>query len=94
MILAEALFLGITGTVLGLGISYAFCLRLAHTGWDLSVFSASLRSFGAGSKIFPVLDASTYIKVLLIIPLVTVFGAVYPAAKAIRLQPVEAIRAA
>lgn len=94
MILIEAFLLGVSGTIMGIGISFAFCLHLAHTGWDLSVFSASLRSFGAGSKIFPILDASTYIKVLLIIPLVTVFGAVYPAAKAIRLQPVEAIRAA
>lgn len=93
MVLAEAFLLGIIGTAIGLGISYVSCLELARSGWDLSVFSASLRSFGAGSKIFPVFEPFTFIKAFVIIPLVTVLGAVYPAAKAIRLQPVEAIRA-
>lgn len=94
MIILEAFLLGVIGTVLGLGISFASYLELSRTGWDLSVFSASLRSFGAGSKIFPVVEPSTYLKLLIIIPLVTVLGAVFPTAKAVRLEPVEAIRAA
>lgn len=92
MILVEAFYLGILGTVVGLVIAYFTCLDLSRNGWDLSVFSESLRSFGSSSKIFPVLEAEDFIKALLIIPFVTVLGAVYPALKAIRLHPVEAIR--
>ncbi len=92
MILFEALILGIVGTVVGLAIAYFICMDLSRNGWDLSVFSESLRSFGSSSKIFPVLETADFIKTLLIIPFVTVVGAVYPALKAIRLHPVEAIR--
>ncbi len=79
MILVEAFFLGIVGTVVGLAIAYFICMDLSRNGWDLSVFSESLRSFGSGSKIFPVLETADFIKALLIIPFVTVIGAVYPA---------------
>lgn len=92
MILTEALFLGVFGTLIGLAVSYFSCMELARTGWDLSVFAASLRSFGSGSKIYLVMDYPTFFRVLFFVPIVTVIGAVYPASKAVHLQPVEAIR--
>jgi ABC-type lipoprotein release transport system permease subunit len=91
MILVEALLLGIVGTVAGLIAAYITCFDLSRNGWDLSVFSESLRSWGSSSTIFPLLEVQDFIKAFLIIPLVTVIGAVYPAVKAIRLRPVEAI---
>jgi len=92
MILIEAFLLGIMGTMVGLGIACFVCLDLSRNGWDLSIFAASLRSWGSGSTIFPTLETSDFIRTVIIIPLVTVVGAVYPAMKAIRLHPVEAIR--
>jgi len=92
MILTEAFLLGIVGTTVGLLIAYFVCHDLSRNGWDLSVFSESLRSFGSGSTIFPMLETVDFVRTLLIIPFVTVIGAIYPAMKAIRLHPVEAIR--
>ncbi len=92
MILVEALYLGVLGTAVGLVIAYFTCVDFSRNGWDLSVFSESLRSFGSGSKIYPAVEPQDFIRAILIIPLVTVIGAVYPALKAIRLHPVEAIR--
>jgi ABC-type lipoprotein release transport system permease subunit len=40
-----------------------------------------------------VVQTSSVIQTVLIIPIATLLGAVYPALKAVRLQPVEAIRA-
>ncbi len=93
MVMTEAFYLAITGTAMGLAASYGVFLPLSHSGWDLSMFSASLKSIGIGSIIYPVLDASSVVQTVLIIPIATLLGAVYPALKAIRLQPVEAIRA-
>ncbi len=93
MILTEALYLGVIGTAAGLVVSFAIFIPLSHSGWNLAMFSESLKSVGVGTTIYPVLAASSLINTILIIPLSAVIGAVYPALRAIKLQPVEAIRA-
>ncbi len=93
MVMIEALYLAVIGTAIGLAGSYGASLSLSRTGWDLSMFSASLKSLGVGSIIYPVLETSYVVPTVLVIPVVTLLGAVYPALKAVRLQPVEAIRA-
>jgi putative ABC transport system permease protein len=93
MILTEAFYLGMIGTIAGLMISLAIYIPLAHSGWNLAMFSDSLKSVGVGTTIYPVLNASSIINTTVIIPLSAVVGAIYPAFRAVKLQPVEAIRA-
>ena len=92
MVMIEALYLAVIGTAIGLAASYGVMSSLLRSGWDLSMFSASMKSLGIGSIIYPVLETSSVIQTVVIIPIVTLLGSVYPALKAIRLQPVEAIR--
>ena len=92
MVLYEALLLGVLGTAAGFVIGYLIYLPLSDSGVDLSMFSEGLRSFGVGAIIYPVLTAGVIVNALLIIPLVAVLGAVYPAVRAMRLEPVQAIR--
>ncbi len=94
MVMMEALYLAIIGTAVGLAAAYVWFSSLSRSGWDLSMFSASLKSLGIGSIIYPVLEPSTVVQTVVVIPAVTLLGAVYPALKAVRLQPVEAIRTA
>ncbi|MCL5268874.1 MAG: ABC transporter permease [Bacteroidetes bacterium] len=93
MILTEAFYLGIAGTALGLIVSAAVYIPLSHSGWNLAMFSESLNSLGVGTTIYPVLGVSSLVNTTVIIPVVAVIGAVYPALRAVKLQPVEAIRA-
>jgi putative ABC transport system permease protein len=92
MILTEALYLGLLGTVAGLAVSLAVFIPLSHSGWNLAMFSESLNSLGVGTTIYPVLKASSLINATVIIPLVTVAGAIYPALRAVKLLPVDALR--
>jgi ABC-type lipoprotein release transport system permease subunit len=92
MIMLEALMIGIIGTIVGLGLGLLIHIPLAYTGIDLSVFAESLTSFGVGAVIYPILDFSSIINVLIFIPVVSVLGAIYPAVRAIKLDPIYAIR--
>ena len=92
MVITEALMLGLLGTLAGIAASVAVLLPLSSSGLDLSRFAEGLTSFGSGSVVYPVLSPVTVAETLLIIPLFAVLGALYPAARAARLQPVRAIR--
>lgn len=92
MVVSEAFLLGILGSVIGLAIGYVIYVPLSHSGLDLSVFSEALTAFGAGATIYPVLTIQAVLSSIVIIPFIAVLGAIYPAFKAIRLQPVNAIR--
>ncbi|NIU14297.1 MAG: FtsX-like permease family protein [candidate division Zixibacteria bacterium] len=92
MVILEALFLGVFGTAIGFLVSYLIYIPLSNTGIDLSMFSDSLKSFGVGTTIYPAMTLEGIMNALFIVPLVTVLGAIYPALKAIRLEPMNAIR--
>lgn len=92
MIMLEALMIGIIGTIAGLALGLLIHIPLAYTGIDLSVFAESLTSLGVGAVIYPILDFSSIINVLIFIPVVSVIGAIYPAVRAIRLDPIYAVR--
>jgi ABC-type lipoprotein release transport system permease subunit len=91
MIELEALILGVLGTITGLAAGLLLDLMLAHSGINLSLFSAGLKAIGVGAVIYPALSFSDIINAVFPMPFVAVLGAVYPAYKAIRLQPIYAI---
>lgn len=93
MVMLEALYLGVVGTAFGIVASFAIYIPLSYSGWDLAMFSESLKSLGVGTTIYPIMAASSLANTIIIIPLATVIGAIYPALRAVKLQPVEAIRA-
>ncbi len=92
MILLEAGMLGYLGTISGLVVALLLYLPLSHSGINLAIFSESLRSFGIGAIIYPVLTFTSIVNSFVTLPLVSIFAAVYPAWRATRFQPMEAIR--
>ncbi len=92
MVMTEAMILAVIGTMAGLLAGALSVLTLGSTGIDLGMFNEGLNSFGVGAIIYPQLTIDSVISVIVIIPLTAMFGALYPAIKATRLQPVSAIR--
>jgi ABC-type lipoprotein release transport system permease subunit len=80
------------GTIIGLVTAYLIHLPLGSYGIDLSLFADSLESFGMGAVLYPTLSIDNFIITLITIPFIAVLGAVYPAIKAVRLEPVYALR--
>lgn len=91
MILLEAFFLSLLGTVLGLGVGLGLSAILSNTGIDLSVYAEGLTMLGARSTIYPIVSLQGVVSGLTIIPAIAVVAALYPALRAVRLEPVKAI---
>lgn len=91
MIMFETIYLGLVGAPLGLLVGWLSIIYYQHTGVDLSNYSEGLEAFGYSSILYPYVDANTYMIVTIGVIITAIIGALYPAWKATRLNPVEAI---
>jgi len=91
MILIETLCLAIIASPFGLLISYLTITYYRSAGVDLTNYSEGLEAFGYGSILYPYIADSTYLVVTTGVILTAFLAAIYPALKAIRLKPVEAL---
>ncbi len=92
MIVLETIFLSMVGGVAGLIIGWASIEYLSRIGIDLSIVSEGLAAFGMGSMIYPYLPVREYPIVTGMIILTAIIASIYPGIKAVKLNPVEAIR--
>ncbi len=91
MIVLETMFLGSVAAPLGLGLGFLTVFLLQDIGIDLSAFARGLERFGISTTIFPVLDAGLYLRIAIAVFITTLLASLYPAKKAVKLQPVEAL---
>jgi putative ABC transport system permease protein len=92
MVVLEALSLGVLGTALGVAAGAAVTAPFMRAGIDLSMFQESLTAFGSGAVIHPQLTPEALFAAALLVPLVSVLGALYPGYMAVKLEPAQAIR--
>lgn len=92
MIILETVLLSLAGSPIGFLISYLTVYYFSYTGIDLSMFSQGLSSYGFVSVIYPSLEVDFYLDIYLMTFTAALLASLYPAFKALRLKPVEAIR--
>ncbi len=91
MVLFEAVNLGLVGLMAGTVLGGLVTLLLSLTGIDFSFYMESMRLWGTGNIIYPTLKSMDIIACTLIVFITTIMAAVYPAVKAARIKPLDAL---
>jgi ABC-type lipoprotein release transport system permease subunit len=92
MIMLESLFLSVVGGVAGMAVSGAAIAATAEKGINLTKYSEGFEAIGYSAHLYPSIDLQFFLITTVLIMLTGVLSAVYPARRAIKLNPVEAIR--
>jgi ABC-type lipoprotein release transport system permease subunit len=91
MILMETLFLSLTGGVAGTLLGSLSIAWTGHVGLNLRWVSEGLSQYGISTMLYPVVHTSTYPTLGVMVVVTAAIAAMYPAIKAIRLNPASAI---
>lgn len=94
MILLETVFLTITGAVCGMIAGTSTIALFARRGIDLTAVGGdSLNAYGFEAIVYPNIEHQVFAMLTIMVVLTALFTGIYPALKAIRLKPAEAVRA-
>lgn len=92
MILLETVMLMMTGAVIGLILSYFIIWFFSVHGIDLSSLSKGLSGFGFSTMVYPFLENSAYVKIVIMVIITGLLSSLVPSKRALKLNPSEAIR--
>jgi putative ABC transport system permease protein len=92
MIMLETVYLSLTGGVLGILTGFVTSKYLGHTGINLYFWKDAFSELGYSSLVYPVIDSRTLLVTTIMVIIAGIISSLYPAYKALKLNPAEAIR--
>jgi ABC-type lipoprotein release transport system permease subunit len=92
MIVLETVFLSAAGALFGFLIGIAAVNGLGETGIDLGYFAEGLSSYGISHIVHPRLRAGDYPGLACLVAGTALLSSIYPAARALRINPARAVR--
>lgn len=93
MISLETIFMVMIATPFGLLFALVSIEYLRIYGLDLSaIYAEGYAQYGFKSIIYPSLEGSYYLRIMVLVLITAVLSSIYPAVTALRLNPVAAIR--
>ncbi len=92
MILTESVFLSLIGGGIGMVLSRIIIALTARNGINFAGYQEGFEAMGYSAHIYPYIGTDFFIIVTLMIILTGILSAVYPALKALKLDPADALR--
>lgn len=92
MIMIETTFLALLGGPLGILLADLAVSYYANVGIDLSAVAEGMNSFGMSSVVYPIIEKSYYLGITVMVIITALISALFPARRALKLNPVDAVR--
>jgi ABC-type lipoprotein release transport system permease subunit len=92
MIMIESVFLSLTGAAAGMVFSGIIVKILSRTGINFDMWSEGFEALGYAAIVYPFVTWQNYLVITTMVILTGIIAALWPARKALRLNPVEALR--
>jgi putative ABC transport system permease protein len=92
MIMLESIFLSATGGVAGMFVAWIVIVLTSKNGINLAQYAEGMEAWGYSAHIYPVISTVYFLMMTVLVIITGILSSVYPARKALKLNPVEAIR--
>lgn len=92
MIMLESVFMSVIGGIIGILISILVISLTAKNGINFSQYSEGFEALGYSAHIYPEIEPLFFAEVVVLIIFTGILSSIYPARKALKLDPAEAIR--
>jgi putative ABC transport system permease protein len=92
MIVLETVLLSLTGAALGIILGMATIRYFGKVGIDLSIWSKGLEEVGFDPIVYTAIDNFFIAMVVILVVTTGILASIFPAMKALRLNPTEALR--
>ena len=93
MIMLESVILTLTGASVGLIVAYFTLEYLGEKGIDMTEMGGeSMAEFGYDAVVYPIAYSDDYITTIILVVVTALLAAIYPAIKALKLNPGEVVK--
>ncbi|HUX55821.1 MAG TPA: FtsX-like permease family protein [Bacteroidales bacterium] len=92
MIMLESVFMSMIGGVIGMIISECVILLTSRGGINFSQYAEGFEAMGYSAHIYPQIEPLFFLEVVVLIIITGILSSIYPARKALKLDPADAIR--
>jgi len=92
MIMLETVFLTFVGAVIGILSGWAITEALGRTGIHFSAWGEGFEAIGFAARVYPVVTPGFFVFTTIMVIATAIISSIWPARKALKLNPVEALR--
>jgi ABC-type lipoprotein release transport system permease subunit len=92
MIMLETIFLTVVGAVAGILSGWAITEALGKTGIHFSSWGEGFEAIGFAARVYPVVTPGFFVFTTIMVIATAIISSIWPARKALKLNPVEALR--
>jgi ABC-type antimicrobial peptide transport system permease subunit len=92
MIMLETIFLTVVGAITGILLGWAITEILGKTGIHFAGWGEGFEAVGFAARVYPVVTPEFFVFTTIMVIATAIISSIWPARKALKLNPVEALR--